>query len=174
MGLTWFIKTTGPVTYFRHGGATHGQNGHLLFVPGQDFGFAILANSDSGETLGMEMFRAALELYFGAVEPEPQLFTRPESELVEYAGIYDAQAQSIELSPAGGGLHVHLHYKGGFPTPETSAQPDPEPFESAFYAPDRIIMTGGPEKGTRAEFLRSPSGQLEWLRGSGRIYRKLS
>lgn len=174
MGLTWFIKTTGPVTFYRHGGATHGQNAQLLFVPGQDFAFTILSNSDTGDNLCMGMFRAALEVYFGAVEPEPQVFTQPESELAEFAGIYDAQAQSIELTPKAGGLHVQLHIKGGFPTPETPPQPDPEAYESAFYAPDRTIVTSGLEKGTRAEFLRSIHGQIEWLRVSGRIHRRLS
>lgn len=172
MGLTWFIKTIGPLTCYRHGGATHGQNAQLLFVPAQDFAFAILSNSESGDSLCMEMFRAAVEAYFGAVEPEPHTFSRPENELAEFAGLYEAQSQSLELTPSGGGLRVQPHYKGGFPTPETPAQPDPEAHESLFYSPDHTFVTQGPEKGTRAEFLRGPRGAIEWLRVGGRIHRK--
>jgi CubicO group peptidase (beta-lactamase class C family) len=173
MGLTWFIKKFGEVTCYRHGGSTHGQNGQFLFAPGYDFAFALLTNAESGDTLGMELFPLAAELFLGAVEPPSVTYTLPEGRLAEYAGSYDAQAQTICLSPKDGGLHVEIRNKGGFPTPETPASPDPEPFESAFYAEDHTIVTGGPEKGTRAQFLRDGSGAIEWMRVSGRIHRKI-
>jgi CubicO group peptidase (beta-lactamase class C family) len=172
MGLTWFIKTIGDVTFYRHGGSTHGQNGQLLFAPGKDFAFALLSNAESGDGLGMEMFPAALELFLGVVEAQPVTYPLSESELAEFAGSYDAQAQAIELNPQAGGFSVQIHNKGGFPTPETPASPDPQPFNSAFYAADHTILTSGPDKGTRAEFLRGAGGEIEWLRTGGRIHRK--
>lgn len=174
MGLTWFIKTIGALTYYRHGGATHGQNAQLFFIPGRDFAFTILSNAEHGDGLCMEMYRAALELYFGAVEPESDTTPRPDSELAEYAGRYDAQTQSIETKPENGGMTVQLHYKGGFPTPETPPSPNPAPFSAFFYTHDRMIVTSGPEKGTRAEFLRDSQGRLEWLRMGGRIHQKVN
>ena len=173
MGLTWFIKHIGEVTIFRHGGATHGQNAQFLFVPQHQFAFAILSNADHGDTLCMAMAQAALELFLGANEPQPESFSRPESELIEFAGTYDAQAQAIELTPQEGGLRLDIHNKGGFPTPETPAQPDPQPSPAAFYSPERLMITTGLDKGTRGEFLRDKQGKIEWLRIGGRIHRKI-
>lgn len=172
MGLTWFIKQIGDVTIFRHGGATHGQNAQFLFVPQHQFAFAILSNADHGDTLCMAMAQTALELFLGVVEPQPETFTRPYAELTEYAGTYDAQAQVIELTPQEGGLRLEFHYKGGFPTPDTPAQPDPEPSPAVFYSPEHLIITAGLDKGTRGEFLRDSQGKIEWLRIGGRIHRK--
>jgi len=160
------------VTIFRHGGATHGQNAQFLFVPQHQFAFAILSNADHGDTLCMAMAQTALELFLGVVEPQPETFTRPYAELTEYAGTYDAQAQVIELTPQEGGLRLEFHYKGGFPTPDTPAQPDPEPSPAVFYSPEHLIITAGLDKGTRGEFLRDSQGKIEWLRIGGRIHRK--
>lgn len=172
MGLTWFIKDFNGMTVYRHGGATHGQNAQFLFVPQHNFAFAILSNAETGDGLCMEMYRAALQLYLNAVEPAPTPFLRPEGELLEYAGLYEAQAQNIQLVPTGGELQVTIHNKGGFPTPETPPGPNPEPYTTAFYAPDHTLVTAGPQQGTRAEFIRNAQGQIEWLRTGGRIHRK--
>ena len=173
MGLTWFIKQVGDVSIYRHGGATHGQNAQFLFVPQRQFAFAILSNADHGGTLCTAIAQTALELFLGITEPQPDTYTRPDDELIEYAGAYDAQAQTIELILHDGGLRLQIYDKGGFPTPESPPQPDPEPSPAAFIAPDRILITAGLDKGTRAEFLRDEQGRIEWLRISGRIHRKL-
>jgi len=173
MGLTWFIKTLNGVTFFRHGGGTHGQNAQILFAPEHDFAFAMLSNAETGDALVMEMYQVALELTLGAVEEKPVTYTRPADELAEYAGRYDAQAQTIEICPLDGELQIHICNKGGFPTPETPPGPNPAPFRAAFYAADRTIVTGGPEKGTRAEYLRDAQGKIEWLRTGGRVHRRL-
>ena len=164
MGLTWFIKTIGGVTFYRHGGSTHGQNGQLLFVPGQDFAFAMLSNAESGDGLGMEMFPAALELFLGVVEPPAVTYSLPASELAEYAGRYDAQAQAIELTPQAGGFSVQIRNKGGFPTPETPASPDPQPFPAAFYAADHIRRPAAQRK---ARGPNSCAGRREKSSGCG-------
>ncbi len=173
MGLTWFTNQVGDVAIYRHGGATHGQNAQFFFVPQHQFAFAILSNADHGGTLCTAIALTALELFLGVTETQPESYSRTDTELVEYAGVYDAQAQTIELTPHDGGLRVQIHDKGGFPTPETLPQPDPEPAHAAFIAPDRILIIAGLDKGTRAEFLRDGQGRIEWLRISGRIHRKL-
>jgi len=173
MGLTWFIQGIGGVTCYRHGGSTHGQNAQFLFVPGRDFAFAFLSNAESGDGLGMELYPAAVELFLGAVEPPPVTFSRPEAELAEYSGRYDAQADTFELTPQDGGLLVEIHNKGGFPTPDAPPSPNPAPAHAAFYAPDRIIAITGPDQGGKGEFLRDAGGKIEWLRTGGRIHRKL-
>jgi hypothetical protein len=172
MGLTWFIKTLNGVTFYRHGGATHGQNAQLLFAPQHAFAFAICSNAETGDALCMEMYRAALQLFLDAVEAEPAPYPRPAAELAEFAGLYDAQAQTLEISPSGGGLRVQTHNKGGFPTPETPPGPNPEPCEAFFYTPERMIVTTGTEAGTRAEYLRDEAGRITWLRMGGRLHRK--
>ncbi len=172
MGLTWFIKQIGDITIYRHGGATHGQNAQFLFVPQRQFAFAILTNADRGDNLCTAMAQTALELFLDVTEPQPATFSRPDREMIEYAGTYDAQAQTVELIPLDGGLRLQNHDKGGFPTPETPPQPDLEPSPAAFIDPDRIILTAGLDKGTRAEFLRDEQGRIEWLRIHGRIHRK--
>lgn len=172
MGLTWFIKQVGQVTIFRHGGATHGQNAQFLFVPQHDFAFAILTNAEEGDRLCMDMARSAVRLFLGAVEEEPITCSHPDGELQEYAGLYQAQAQDIELTLDGGGLRFQIHHKGGFPTPQTPPQPDPAACLAAFIAADRIVLTTGDAKGAQAEFLRDARGQIEWLRSGGRIHHK--
>jgi len=173
MGLTWFIKQVGDVSIYRHGGATNGQNAQFLFVPQRQFAFAIFSNADHGGAMCTAMAQTALELFLGLTEPQPASYSRPDVELVEYAGVYDAQAQTVELIPHDGGLRLQIHDKGGFPTPESPPQPDPEPSPAVFIAPDRILITAGLDKGTQAEFLRDEQGRIEWLRISGRFHRKL-
>jgi hypothetical protein len=95
-------------------------------------------------------------------------------EKLEFSGAYAAQAQRIELVPQDGRLRMQVRYKGGFPTPDTPAQPDPEPFPATFYSPERFIVTESLEKGTRAEFLLDGRGRIEWLRTGGRIHRKIN
>jgi hypothetical protein len=56
---------------------------------------------------------------------------------------------------------------------DVADKPVGEPARLGFIAPDRAVVTNGPRKGERVEFLRE-RGAVAWLRWDGRIARRQS
>jgi hypothetical protein len=88
----------------------------------------------------------------------------------EYAGRYvvGGTGDSVELRIEGSALRFEAAYGDHSAISETNLEAPP-PARAAFYARDRMVLIDGPYKGERAEFLRSPEGEIRWLR-MGRIY----
>lgn len=51
--------------------------------------------------------------------------------------------------------------------------PAPPPAVVAFSEPDRLYISEGPMQGIEGEFLRSPDGEIAWLRFGGRIMNRV-
>lgn len=173
IGLAWRITPLPNCQLVSHGGATNGQESLLMFVPGLDFAFAILTNSDRGDILCQDLSSAALERYLGLSLPETPPLSVPEAELPPYVGSYESAMARLEVRLEAGGLVLHIQPKGHFPTPESPAAPAPPPVRLAFYAPDRVIALDPPLANQRGEFLRTTTGQIIWFRFSGRVNRRL-
>jgi len=174
MGLSWFIRDLGGLVACGHGGATHGQEAALHFMPGEDFAVALLANSGKGGILTDALLGWAAELWFGAAmaKPAPIEATR---ELVEAAaGRYDLPISAFELKPRKGGLSLIDLPRGGFPTPATPPGEADPPVRAVFCEGDRLLMLDEPRKGSVAEFFRGPDGSVAFCRLGGRIHPKVS
>jgi CubicO group peptidase (beta-lactamase class C family) len=175
MGLTWFITPLPDGRkIIRHGGATKGQMANLTFVPGEDFVYVILANSDDAESLIYDMRRKALKEFLGITLPEAEPIQTASEKLTQYVGRYDSAMASVNINVKDSTLELQVTWKGGFPTPENPPPSDqPKPTCMALYAEDRAIITAEPFKGYRCEFLRDTAGNVAWFRFESRVHKKL-
>lgn len=174
IGLTWFIRQAGELTVYGHGGATHGQQAGLHFIPEKDFAVAALTNSDDGGAITDNLLKWALEIYFDTALPAPTAAPRSDLELSEYAGQYDLPLSAFTLEAKDGYLVHHEIPRGGFPTPETPPGPAAPPVRLGFYAPDQVVALDEPGKGSLGDFLRGQDGKLTFLRLGGRVHPKVA
>jgi CubicO group peptidase (beta-lactamase class C family) len=172
MGITWFITPTDRGAVIGHGGATKGQETTLRMVPERDFAVTILTNCDQGGTLTDEIYKLALKVYSGITFPQAVPLPMSEAETSPYLGNYDSYADTADLTWKDSELWMQVVEKGGFPTPDTPAGPNPPPVRMAFYDADKAILLDEPYKDSRVEFQRNPEGKVEWMRLSGRIHMK--
>ncbi|MGH2812490.1 MAG: serine hydrolase domain-containing protein [Actinomycetota bacterium] len=173
VGLSWLLRTGGDERVVAHGGTTNGQLSAFSMVPDRQFAITVLTNSTRGGELHQAVVRWAFEHYLGIEQPEvPKLRVRSE-ELESYAGKYvvEASGQSFDLTARNGRLVVQLPTPP--PAPDGRKPPVLPPVPLHFIAPDRVMAFSGRMKGSRGEFVRSPSGRIQWFRLGGRIHRRV-
>src|SRR5262249_49198322 len=174
IGLAWHIRQTGAVRTYGHGGTLGGHILLLEIVPGRNFAIAILTNANTGWRLIQDVEREGLKSYLGAtsapnqaiahrgrVEPLPSaqpLATQPDP--ASYLGTYARPSNSYVVRAEGGKLFVQDRPNGGG-TPRESPV--------AFYGPDRLVVTDGPDRGQSIEFVRDDEGRVKWIRVVGRV-----
>jgi hypothetical protein len=173
MGITWFIRKVGDITFFAHGGATNGQQTYFFFIPEQDFALAILTNSDDGGIITAGITNYALELYFHAKSKLPKPIQKPVSELKEYAGRYQIGTECFDLKVKGKHLIYHHIPLGGFPTPDTPPGPAMPHMRFLFYEQDKVLGLDEPYKDALGDFIRDEKGNLQFFRIGGRAHKKL-
>lgn len=173
IGLTWFMRNTGGLDIFTHGGATHGQIAGLYFIPEKDFALAVLTNEEDGRLITKAALKQALQVYFKIDTPGPTLLDMPEDALREYEGNYELPLTAFELKLKKGHLVLYDKPRGGFPTPDSPPLPASPPMRMAFYDKDKIIMLDEPLKDSLGEFLRDADGKLQYFRLSSRVHKKL-
>ncbi|MBK8417582.1 serine hydrolase domain-containing protein [Candidatus Villigracilis saccharophilus] len=173
MGITWFIREVGNVKFYGHGGATHGQQAYLFFIPEQDFALAILTNSDEGGIITANTIGWALDLYFNTKIKSPSPIEKPVDELKEYLGRYKIGTECFDLKLKGKNIVYHHIPLGGFPTPETPPGPALPPMRFAFYETDKMIGLDEPYKGALGDFIRDENGRVEYFRIGGRAHKKM-
>ncbi len=174
MGLTWFIRQAGELKIFGHGGATHGQQAVLHFIPQADFALALLTNSDEGGLITDNALKWALESYFETAIPSPTPTRKPDEELAEYSGRYELPLSAFELTASDGYLVRKDIPRGGFPTPDSPAGPPEPDVRLAFYAADRLVGLDEPRQGALCEFLRNADGKVSLMRIGGRLHPKVA
>jgi CubicO group peptidase (beta-lactamase class C family) len=172
MGITWFLRDVEGTRIVAHGGATNGQESAFLLIPSRRFAMTVLTNSSRGSDLNRDVTRWALEHYLGLHDRDPEPLAATADELMAYTGHYSAAAADVDLTVQGTDLIVQLTPKGGFPTPDSPAEPAPPPVRAALAGPDAILVLDEPLQGLRGEFLRGPDGQIAWLRAGGRVMRR--
>ena len=173
MGLTWFIKQAGDLKIFGHGGATHGQQAVLNFIPQENFAVAVLTNSDEGGIITDNALKWVLEAYFDAKIPAPLPTQKAEEELAEYTGRYELPLSAFDLVAKDGYLVRKDIPRGGFPTPETPAGPAEPDVRLAFYENDRLVGLDEPRQGALCEFLRDVNSKVNLMRIGGRLHPKV-
>lgn len=174
IGLAWHIRQVGSVRTFGHGGTLGGHVLLLEIVPDRNFAIAILTNANTGWQLIQDVEREALKLYLGAtytlnqaiahrglVETLPSmqpLVQQPE--LTPYLGTYARPNNSYVVRSDGEGLFVQDRPASGGSVTE---------WKVAFYGPDRVVVTDGPDRGQSIEFVRDDDGRVRWIRVVGRV-----
>ena len=175
IGLAWHIRQVGPVHTYGHGGTLGGHILLLELVPERNFAISILTNANTGWRLIQDVEREALRSYLGAtfapnqaiahrglVETLPSvqpLARQPDP--APYVGTYARPSNSYVVRAEGGKLIVQDRQNSGTGTPRE--------FPAAFYGPDRVVVTDGPDRGQSMEFVRDDGGRVSWIRVVGRV-----
>jgi len=174
IGLAWHIRRVGPVRTYGHGGTLGGHILLLELVPERNFAIAILTNANTGWRLIQDVEREALKSYLGAtyapnqaiahrglVETLPSvqpLARQPDP--APYLGTYVRPSNSYVVRAEGGKVIVQDRSNSGGASRE---------YPVAFYGPDRVVVTDGPDSGQSIEFVRDDSGGVSWIRVVGRV-----
>ena len=174
IGLAWHIRRVGPVHTYAHGGTLGGHILLLELVPERNFAIAILTNANSGWRLIQDVEREALKSYLGVTYAPNQAIahrgvveTLPTAQALAkqpdpapYLGTYIRPNNSYVVRAEGGKLIVQDRSNSG------SA---PREYPVAFYGPDRVVVTDGPDSGQSIEFVRDDAGRVNWIRVVGRV-----
>jgi hypothetical protein len=174
MGITWFIRDVGKFKVYSHGGATHGQQAYLFYIPDKDFACAILTNSDDGGIITAGIFDLVLKTYFKVHLKSPKPIDVPEVELVEYIGRYKIGTECFDIMVKGKFLMYHHIPLGGFPTPDTPPGPAMPLMRFQFYEKDKVIGLDEPYKGVLGDIIRDADGHVGYFRVGGRAHKKIS
>lgn len=172
VGISWMLNDVAGVRTVSHGGATNGQIAQLLLIPERSFALVILTNANRGREVTRDLSSWALENMLGLHEEAPPTIALANEELQEYVGNYTAQLTDVEIRVVDGGLTLQVIPKGGFPDKDSPAGPTPAALPAAFFAKDRLLITGGASAGSRCEFIRDEQGRVVWLRMGGRIHKR--
>ena len=173
IGLSWHIRRAGAVRTFGHGGTLGGHILLLEIVPERNFAVAILTNANTGWRLIQDVEREALQSYLGAAYAPNQAIAHrglvetipsaqplvPQPDPAPYLGTYARPNNSYVVRAEGGKLVVQDRPNGGG---------TPRDYQTAFYGPDRLVVTDGPDRGQSIEFVRDASARVNWIRVVGR------
>ena len=173
MGITWFIRDAGKFKVYAHGGATHGQQAYLFYIPEKDFACAILTNSDNGGIITAGLFGLALETYFNVELKSPEPIDVPVKELKKYTGRYKIGTECFDIKIKGKYLMYHHIPLGGFPTPDTPPGHALPPVRFQFYDTDKLIGLDEPYNGALADIIRDDQGRVEYFRVGGRAHKRI-
>lgn len=172
VGISWLLNDLNGVRLVSHGGATNGQIAQLLLAPEKGFALVILTNANRGREVTRDLTNWALQHYLGLQQPTLHHQTLTTAELQPYTGYYKAQLSEVEVTSANGGLVLQIIPQPGFPDKNSPAAPTPPPASAAFFAADRVVITDGPSKESKCEFIRNEQGDVVWFRVGGRIHRR--
>jgi CubicO group peptidase (beta-lactamase class C family) len=177
MGIGWHLRRVGGVQTLMHGG-TAGAGHRLLveLVPERGLAFAILTNQSDGWRVVEAAERAILRAYESvALAPNQPICHRGINEdmtshatpletqpsLAQYAGRYvRPPSGAVEVREEEGGLVLGSGGAGSGGT------------RLVFYGPDVAYVASGGSVGTPYEFIRTPAGEVGWIRNNGRIAKK--
>jgi len=179
IAIGWHVRPVGAVTTFSHGG-TAGAGHRLLLglVPERDLAFAVLTNHTEAWRLVEPVERALLEVYErAALAPNQAICHRGINEAMTshasplevqpdprpYLGTYlRPPLAAVRVSEEGGALIV-----GAVDGAASAAT------RLVFYGPDLAYAASGSGAyvGSPYEFIRTPAGEVGWIRVNGRVAR---
>ncbi|MBA3271149.1 MAG: beta-lactamase family protein [Acidobacteria bacterium] len=174
IGIAWHLRRLGPIRTASHGGTLGGHILLLEIAPERNFAIAVLTNSSNGWRLVQDVERAALQSYLGATFAANQAIahrglveTLPAVQPLDaqpdpapYVGRYRRPTNAVVVRREGTRLTVQ-------DAPDNRAAGPEMPV--AFYGPDRVVVTDGPDRGQSIEFVRDGAGRINWIRVVGRV-----
>jgi CubicO group peptidase (beta-lactamase class C family) len=171
VGISWMLRPTAEgVTVVQHGGDWSGQHSGFLMVPQRDFAITVLTNSEGGPLLVADLFGDDWALReFAGVSNLPAVPRQlPARKLAKYTGTYVSRAIGVDGSPEELGLDLTAD------DGELVASLDGQvALRLPFYRKDYVLALdpAGQPTHSRANFLTSPDGEVEWFRYGGRLFR---
>ena len=172
VGISWLLNTIAGVPLISHGGATNGQIAQLTLAPSRGFALVILTNANRGREVTRDLTNWALAHYLDLQQPPLHHQSLTAEALQPYTGYYTAQLSDVAITSADGGLVLQVIPKGGFPDKNSPPSPQPPPAPARFFEHDRVVITDGPTKEAKCEFVRDEQGALRWFRVGGRLHRR--
>src|SRR5262249_8495025 len=105
VGISWLLRDVDGVRLVSHGGDTIGQDSAFTMVPERGFAVASLTNcGPNGPQFNDAIVRWALAAYLGITEQDPEPVVLSDTELAQYAGIYETIAVIATVEARDGGL----------------------------------------------------------------------
>jgi CubicO group peptidase (beta-lactamase class C family) len=169
VGLSWFAACLDGHRLITHSGGTNGQESRLLIAPEDRFALVVLTNGPDGLAVADEVQAEVLRSELGVSTPRTEPLVLSDAELSQYAGEYDSPIYRARIEVVDGTLVQTLFHNGAFPEPDSPPGPTAEPVRIEFEAKDAVIGIDPPRKGVRTDFVRGPSGEIEWYRYDGRL-----
>ena len=178
--VTWFVPELRnargeTVRTLQHGGSTNGQQSAFWFSPTHKFGCTILTNHDAGAILNEQLDAWILEHMLGLKTPAVQEIQVSQKELKALVGSFSTGdgSSGIEIRYTKNRLIARI-ISNEAPQVTTTPQPPIPPFALRSVRDPRsdtdlLEATEGMFKGTNMELLRDASGQVAYLRASGRL-----
>jgi CubicO group peptidase (beta-lactamase class C family) len=174
IGIGWHLRTVGGVRTASHGGTLGGHILLLEIAPERNFAVAILTNASAGWRLIQDVERAALQSFLGATYAPNQAIAHrglvetlpwaqpiaPQPDPAPYAGTYARPNNTVVVRAEENRVFVQERPNNGQPGAEMPI---------SFYGPDRAVVTDGNQRGQSIEFVRDPSGKVNWVRVVGRV-----
>jgi hypothetical protein len=109
-----------------------------------------------------------LKQFTGLVREMPGRDATLDGRLGEYAGHYRQRLAELHIEAGPDGLTLY-DYQPAWLAAIEPRDVDPPPSPVVLFAEDRGVVTGGPRRGERCEFIRDGSGAVAWLRWDGRL-----
>ncbi len=161
VGVSWMLSTLGGERVVMHGGSTNGQQSAFLLLPDAGFGITVLTNAEAGAVLAEETVLWVLDRLYGLSLPEPTPLEVSPDEVAVYAGNYaSGTGAKLEVAEQDGELTLDVTVNGE-PLPDGSGP-------LIMVDEDRAVFdfAGMP---FLTDFLRDDTGEVSWIRFSGRL-----
>jgi CubicO group peptidase (beta-lactamase class C family) len=173
VGVSWLLDDYSGTRVVKHGGSINGHMSEFVLVPSKGFGVTVLTNGQRGHEVGTAVIKWCLGDLLGLKRAEHEVKAIKPAEAAAYTGRYPVSVGDYVVTTENGGLLVTFEVKKEVleADPEVAAQLPP-PFPLGFVGKDRAVVQGDYNAGARVQFFRDDNGDVEWMRTSGRIYKR--
>jgi CubicO group peptidase (beta-lactamase class C family) len=169
MGWGWMLDDVGGHRIVKHGGSINGQLSSFEFAPGLGYACTVLTNGESGGREARDTIAAmCLKRFAGLERAMPERDPALDGTLRQFAGHYRQRLAELHIEAGPGALTVY-DYQPAWLAAIEPRDVDPPPSPVVLFAPERGVVTEGPRRGERCEFLRDEAGAVAWLRWDGRL-----
>jgi CubicO group peptidase (beta-lactamase class C family) len=160
-GVAWQLWQAGGVPVVSHGGSMPGQQSSFVLVPDRDFAVTVLTNAESGVTLGMEVTDWALDAFLGLRRPPLTPLPVSPDRLADYTGNYAfGEDVTVRITERDDGLQLALA------APEENIPAIDVPLS---FVGDDLVILEYLGMTILSDFVRNDTGEIGWVRFSGRM-----
>jgi CubicO group peptidase (beta-lactamase class C family) len=168
ISVAWHLRDMDGTQVLHHGGSTKRQEAILVLVPDRQFALGILTNARAGLFLNATVSSWVLERYLGLAPPELIPVTVPPADPAQFVGSYsDGVFGTFVVSEQNGELVGEARLPG-LPPIGTDG-----PLEFVGEDLMRLSFAILPTP-FLADFVRTDSGEVGWLRFTGRLQPRIN